>query len=119
MGNHFRYNLSFWDVGIFFFYWTGLSNFCQSRRVHAHMLVLIGHASVQSESVSPFPFPQKLMNNGSNKERQEVGMLIHMKGNTFRAMFGVTFGMLTANLRIGEAFLIIWIVVLVHRQYLF
>jgi len=110
--------LSSWDVGIFF-YWTGLSNFCQSRRVHAHMLgviVLIGTRSVQSERCKHISIhTKKLMNNGSNKERQAVDMLIHMKGDTFRVMFGVTFGMLTANLRIGDTFLVIWIVVLVHR----
>ena len=88
------------SIGIFF-YWTGLSNFCQSRRVHAHMLgviVLIGTLSSNHKEVSPFPFPQKIDSMVPNTERQAVDMHIHMKGDTFRVMFGVTFGMLTANL---------------------
>ena len=54
------------------------------------------------------------------KERKAVDIHIHMKGDIFRVMFGVTFGMLTANLRIGDTLLIIWIVVdvLVHWHYL-
>ena len=99
MGNDFRYNLSFWDV----VYWTGLSNFCQSRRVHAHVLgviVLIGTLSSNQKDVSPFPLIPK-------KERQAVDMHIHMKGDTVIVMFGVTFGMLIANLRIGDFQLII------------
>ena len=61
VGNHFRNNLLFWEVGIFF-YWTGLSNSCQSRHVHAHMLgviVLIGTLSSNQKDVSPFPILKK------------------------------------------------------------
>ena len=51
---HLFVSLGRWD----FFYWTCLSNFCQSRRVHAHMLgviVLIGTLSSNQKDVSPFP----------------------------------------------------------------
>ena len=77
MGNHFRHNLSFWDVGIFF-YWTGLSNFCQSRRMHAHMpgvIVLIGTLSSNQKDVSPFPSPNERKTSSRHAYSHERGYI--------------------------------------------
>ena len=106
-GNHFRNDtrLSVWDVGIFLIgrVWTMAG---QSRM---RACILIGTLSSNQKIVSPFPILKKKC---SVEFQILKGKQSNIKVGTFRAMFRVTFvmittmilqtRMLTANSRIGD-----------------